>query len=84
MMLKSVLSGLTAWLLIVAMPSEALTTDEVEKLFVHQVFPLLQTKCFVCHGDDPADIRGNLDLTRRQNMIDRQALLPGQAQQSRL
>ena len=84
MMLKSVLSGLTAWLLIVAMPSEALTTDEVEKMFVHQVFPLLQTKCFVCHGDDPADIRGNLDLTRRQNMIDRQALIPGQAQQSRL
>ena len=60
------------------------TKNEVEKRFVHEVYPLLESKCFVCHGSNPDDIRGDLDLTNRQSMIDRQILTPSQAENSRL
>ena len=63
---------------------ENITKNEVEKRFVHEVYPLLESKCFVCHGSNPGDIRGDLDLTNRQSMIDRQVLTPSQAENSRL
>ena len=63
---------------------ENITKNEVEKRFVHEVYPLLESKCFVCHGSNPDDIRGDLDLTNRQSMIDRQILTPSQAENSRL
>jgi len=83
-MFKSFLSSLTIWFFISTTPILAMTMTEAEKLFVHQVFPLLQAKCFVCHGDNLTDIRSDLDLTSRQNMVDRQVLIPGQFQKSRL
>ena len=63
---------------------ENIPKDEAEKRFVHQVYPLLESKCFVCHGSNPDDIRGDLDLTNRQSMIDRHILTPSQAENSRL
>lgn len=33
-----------------------------EELFIRRVAPLLQEKCLSCHGNDPAKIRGGLDL----------------------
>ena len=59
---------------------ENITKNEAEKRFVHEVYPLLKSKCFVCHGSNPDDIRGDLDLTNRQSMIDRQILTPRQAE----
>ena len=31
---------------------ENITKNEVEKRFVHEVYPLLESKCFVCHGSN--------------------------------
>ena len=63
---------------------ENIPKNEAEKRFVHEVYPLLKSKCFVCHGSNPEDIRGDLDLTNRQSMINRQILTPSQAENSRL
>jgi len=35
---------------------------KAEKHFTLKVLPLLQTKCFGCHGSDPADIRGDYNM----------------------
>ena len=52
-----------------------LRTDVVHKdspaeFFVFEVLPLLQSKCFSCHGDDPAKIEGGLDLRTHESMMD--------------
>lgn len=61
-----------------------LTTVEAEKLFVFEVYPMLQSKCFACHGDDPAETEGEFDIRSRQNMLEggesgKPALIPGNA-----
>lgn len=45
------------------------TPVEAERLFVREVLPLLKTKCFACHGDDPDDVRADLDLRSRETML---------------
>ena len=35
---------------------------QAEELFARRITPLLQEKCLACHGHDPADIKGELDL----------------------
>ena len=39
-----------------------LTTAEAEELFALEILPLMQEKCFGCHGADEADLKGDLDL----------------------
>jgi mono/diheme cytochrome c family protein len=36
---------------------------EGEKLFAGKVLPILKAKCLACHGADPKQIKGGLDLT---------------------
>ncbi len=60
-----------------------------EKLFVHEVFPLLESKCFACHGNDPEDIEGEFDIRTLEGMLEggesgHGALQIGKAQQSPL
>ena len=46
--------------------------DEVtpaERLFVSKVLPLLERKCFGCHGADRENIEGGLDLTSRAGLL---------------
>jgi hypothetical protein len=62
---------------------------DAEKLFAVKVLPLLKAKCFACHGDDPDEVRGGLDLTRRDTMLKggdsgRPAVVPGKPDDSRL
>ena len=47
------------FLLLTAAP---LGAADGEALFVRRVWPLLQEKCLACHGQDPAQIKGGLDL----------------------
>ncbi|MBW3595749.1 MAG: PSD1 and planctomycete cytochrome C domain-containing protein [Planctomycetes bacterium] len=42
---------------------------EGERLFALQVKPLLAEKCLICHGADPDEIQGALDLTTREGML---------------
>ena len=63
--------------------------DDAERLFTLRVLPLLKTKCFGCHGQDPEDVRGDYDLLNRENMIrggesEEIALIPGKPDQSPL
>ena len=57
------------------LPRKKVTKNEAEKRFVHEVYPLLKSKCFVCHGSNPENIRGGLDLTNRRNMIQNQMMI---------
>ena len=40
-----------------------------EKLFALKVAPLLAEKCLACHGEDPDQIEGGLDLRSRESML---------------
>ncbi len=59
------------------------------RLFARHVQPLLQAKCWSCHGADRQELRGDLDLTSREAMLrggetsDR-VLVPGAAMDSLL
>ena len=69
--------------------SEDLSEAEAEQLFAHEVYPILQEKCFACHGGDPAKIEGELDIRTREGMraggeSGQAALVPGNAAKSPL
>lgn len=59
--------------------------SEGEKLFALEVMPILADKCFSCHGDDPDEIEGELDLTTRAKILKGgeffdDVLIPGDAE----
>lgn len=68
--------------LLLEVVAEDLHLKEAEKLFVHQIFLLIKSKCFTCHGSDPNDIHVGLDLTHRAKMIDHKVLTPDGAEMS--
>lgn len=55
--------------------AEDLTADDLEqvskgeKLFALEVQPLLADKCLACHGADPDDLGGGLDLRSRATLL---------------
>ena len=64
-----------------------MTQEEAELLFAHEVYPLLETKCFACHGDDPDEIEGDFDMRSRENLLaggesGEAALVPGHPEAS--
>ncbi len=64
---------------------------EVEgaRLFSLKVYPVLKAKCFACHGEDPANIEGDLNLLSREGMLQggetsREVLVEGRPEESDL
>ena len=62
---------------------------DAERLFARHVLPVLQAKCFACHGDDPKKQKGGLDLRTRAAMLQggdsgEPALVPGRPEKSPL
>ena len=60
---------------------------DAEKLFTFQVYPLLESKCFACHGEDQKEIEGDFDIRTLRGMLKGgesgdPALLPGNAEAS--
>ena len=55
----------------VGLESVAQTSSEAESeiLFVRRVGPLLREKCQGCHGDDPAEIEGSLDVRAAARLL---------------
>ena len=58
-----------------------------EALFAFEVHPLLETKCFNCHGEDSLQLEGGLDMRSRQGLLNggasgQPALIPGNPEQS--
>ena len=63
---------------------------EGEKLFALEIKPLLAEKCMACHGDDPDDIGGGLDMRDRAAMLrggesfEHEVVIPGKGEESYL
>ncbi len=62
---------------------------DAEVLFVREVLPLFEAKCFACHGQDPDDLRGGFDMLSRDGLLrggesGEPALVPGQPDDSLL
>ncbi|QDU03687.1 Planctomycete cytochrome C [Gimesia chilikensis] len=65
------------------------TSGAAEEHFTLKVLPLLQTKCFGCHGKDPQDIRGDYNMLSRAGLLaggesGEPSLIPGKPQASTL
>ncbi|MEO6752069.1 MAG: c-type cytochrome domain-containing protein, partial [Chthoniobacteraceae bacterium] len=59
------------------------------KSFTLKVLPLLKSKCFACHGDDPKKIKGDLNMLSREGLLkggenSEKVLIPGKAEESDL
>jgi mono/diheme cytochrome c family protein len=57
--------------------------------FTLKVLPLLKSKCFACHGDDPKKIKGDLNMLTREALLKggenlTNVLVPGNAKASQL
>lgn len=89
------LAACTLWLLVsvsaascyAAGPNTVLDEATAERLFTLKIFPLLESKCFGCHGDDANDLRGGLDVRSRDGLIrggesEEPSLVPGQPVES--
>lgn len=66
-----------------------MTATEQAQHFVFRVLPVLRSKCLVCHGDDPDDLRGEYDMRTRAGLLrggesGQPAVLPGNAAESPL
>ncbi len=62
---------------------------EAQRLFTQSVLPLLKRKCFVCHGDDPKEIQGELNMHSRAGLLqggesEEPSLVPGSPDESPL
>ena len=72
-------------------PSVAAEIDPLssEELFVHRVLPVLQEKCFACHGADADDIQGEFSMLTREGLLrggesEEPAIVVGKPEQSPL
>ena len=52
-----------------ASASDVAQAGDGEKLFALHVKPLLAEKCLACHGSDPDDLQGGLDLRTRESLL---------------
>lgn len=62
---------------------------EAETLFTLKILPVLQAKCFGCHGNESDDVRGDLNLLTREGMLHggesgESSLVPGKPEESSL
>ena len=67
----------------------ASSSEPSERLFTLRVLPLLEAKCFGCHGGQQDDIKGQLDLTSRASVLrggesGDPAIVPGRPDESLL
>ena len=58
-----------------------------ERDFTLKVLPLLKSKCFACHGEDPKKIKGDLNMLTREGLLkggenSDKVLVPGDAKAS--
>ena len=64
--------------------SGVVSAADADRLFAREIKPLLAAKCFACHGQNPALLLGELNLTTREGLLrggksGRAALAPGDA-----
>ncbi len=49
--------------------SQHTSTADAEALFAFEVYPLLEAKCFACHGEDAEKLEGDLDMRSLEAML---------------
>ena len=67
--------------------NQTVSTEEAEKIFAYEVYPLLEAKCFACHGDDPSEIEGDFDIRTLESLLKggesgKTGLIPGNPEKS--
>ena len=72
---------------VLSFSEESLSEEQAELLFAHEVFPILQEKCFACHGDKPDEIEGDFVIHDLESALaggesGLPALVPGDAEGS--
>lgn len=60
---------------------------DAEKLFTFQIYPMLESRCFTCHGEDPKEIEGEFDIRSLKSIIKggesgNPAIIPGDPENS--
>ncbi len=73
----------------VASYAQQATSGEDEILFVRRILPVLQEKCLGCHGGEPDEIKGSLDVRSLAGLLrggdsEEPAIVAGNADQSPL
>lgn len=68
-------------------PVQSVAAVDAQKIFTFEVYPLLESKCFSCHGKDLEELKGELDLRSLAGMLKggesgKAALVKGQAEKS--
>ncbi len=61
--------GFDAAVAVAAQDTGSTDSEVAEAHFVRHVFPILREKCQACHGADPSNIEGQLDLRTRAGLI---------------
>jgi len=69
-------------ILLVGVFSVAAATNEIQ--FNRDIRPILSENCFVCHGHDKNNRKAKLRLDDRDVAIEREAIVPGKPEQSKL
>ena len=87
--LRRVLSTYVLCAIAIATGCDRTSPDFAERMFVHEVYPLLQEKCIACHGGDPEEIEGDFDIRSLAGMLaggesGLPAIVPGHPDQSPL
>ena len=78
-----------AVLIVSLLAAQAAASLPAERDFALKVLPLLKTKCFACHGEDPKKIKGELNMLTREGLLkggetSDKVLVPGHAEASDL
>ncbi len=76
-------------LFVLSFSDEEMSKEQAELLFAHEVYPILQEKCFACHGDKPDEIEGDFVIHTLESALaggesGMPALVPGDAEGSLL
>ena len=78
-------------LLLLALPGMGAPagSSSAEELFARRIQPLFKEKCLACHGDDPAKIKGGLDMRTRAGLLkggesEKPSIVPGHPEASPL
>ncbi|MDB6026524.1 MAG: Planctomycete cytochrome [Verrucomicrobiales bacterium] len=62
-------------------------SSQSKDFFIQTIHPLLQSKCYGCHGEDKKNIEGELDMSTREGLLKggesgKPALIPGKPEDS--
>ena len=81
--MRSLLLTLT----MIPFPLMGAANDAGDRLFALEVKPILVSKCFSCHGEDPDKLKGELNMLSREDLLkggetSSNVLVPGKPEES--